>query len=419
LVTRPEVLAVVQARGGSKGLPGKNIRDLFGHPLVAYSVASAKAARQITRIIISTDCEKIAEVARKYGAEVPFIRPPQLAEDNTPDFPLFQHALETLKSQSGYMPDLVVQLRPTTPLRPVGMVDEAIEIMLNSADADCVRGVTTPKQTPYKMWRNGENGFLAPLMETEFAEPYNMPRQSLPATYWQTGHIDVIRTRTITEQHSLTGRKVLPLMIDQSYCVDIDTAADLEHAASLLQQGRMKIDLPSISGDLNSAELPSSIDLVVFDFDGVFTDNRVIVLQDGREAVICNRSDGMGVSLLKKQGMKMLVLSTETNPVVAARCQKLGLDYVHGIENKLEKLRALAAERDIPLSRIAYLGNDVNDLECLRAVGLAVVPADAHLAVHSFAKLKLNNRGGEGAVREFCDFMLLNFNRNASHVSSH
>ena len=120
------------------------------------------------------------------------MRPAELASDDTLDFPVFDHAIRWLAEQEGYRPRLVVQLRPTTPLRPRGMLDEAIAILQADPAADCVRGVTIPKQTPYKMWRDGEDGCLLPLMDTPFAEPYNMPRQKLPNAYWQTGHVDVL-----------------------------------------------------------------------------------------------------------------------------------------------------------------------------------------------------------------------------------
>lgn len=419
MVNRPEILAIVQARGGSKGLPNKNLRDLGGHPLLAYSIASSLAAKHVTRTIISTDSDSIAEAARRYGAHVPFLRPAELAEDDTPDFPLFAHALDWLEKHEGYRPQFVVQLRPTTPLRPCGMIDRAIEIMLEDVTADCVRGVTPPKQTPYKMWRNGANGYLLPLMQTEFAEPYNMPRQKLPPVFWQTGHIDVIRATTILQKKSLTGDRVRPILIDSDYCVDIDTLEDLESAARTLAQGRLEIDRPhSLPGE-SSSVWPETVELVVFDFDGVFTDNRVIVLQDGREAVVCHRGDGMGISMLHRHGVKMLVLSTETNPAVAARCGKLKLEYVQSVSNKVERLAAIAAERGIPWTSVVYLGNDINDLECMRAVGLAVAPADAHPDVLPYAKLILKNRGGVGAVREFCDLFLHHLNRNSQHHATH
>lgn len=145
------------------------------------------------------------------------------------------------------------------------------------------------------------------------------------------------------------------------------------------------------------------IRLAVFDFDGVFTDNRVTVLEDGREAVMCNRSDGLGLQRLRDAHVPAMILSTETNPVVKARARKLRVPCIHGVKDKLAALRAEVRRRRIPLSAVAYLGNDINDSDCLRAVGLPVVVADAWPEVKSLAKWVLKRCGGKGAVREFCD----------------
>jgi N-acylneuraminate cytidylyltransferase len=406
MVNAPEVLAIVQARGGSKGLPRKNLRLLAGHPLVAYSVASARAAKGVTRIIISTDDVEIAEVAQAYGAEAPFMRPAELAADDTPDFPLFEHALHWLAEHEGYRPNMVVQLRPTTPLRPRGMVDQAIDILTADPAADCVRGVTVPKQTPYKMWRDGANGTLLPLMDTEFAEPYNMPRQHLPATYWQTGHVDVIRSETILQKHSLTGSRVRPIMIDVNFCVDIDTLVDFDLAEEAIRKKHLDIDIPRpIAGGMLRG-WPSPLELLVFDFDGVFTDNRVYVFEDGREAVACNRGDGMGLSMLRDAGLPMVVLSTETNKVVDARCRKLKLECYHGLNDKRAALVELAQKKKINLSGVVYVGNDINDVGCMEAAGFAIAVADAHPAAREKADFVLSERGGDGAVRELCDLLL-------------
>jgi CMP-N-acetylneuraminic acid synthetase len=248
MVASPHVLAIVQARGGSKGVPRKNLLLLGDHPLIAYSIASALAARSITRIIVSTDDEEIADVARRFGAEVPFMRPAELATDVASDFPLFDHALRWLDEHERYRPDVVVQLRPTTPLRPRGLLDDAIRLLLDDPRADCVRAVTEPSENPFKMWRKSANGYLTPLVESDLAEPYNAPRQRLPVTYWQTGHVDVIRRQTIQEQRSLTGRRILPIMIEQRYCIDIDTVRDFELAAWRLRDGDLSIDMPKTAG---------------------------------------------------------------------------------------------------------------------------------------------------------------------------
>jgi N-acylneuraminate cytidylyltransferase len=406
MVSSPEILAIVQARGGSKGLPRKNLRLLRGHPLVAYSIASGLAARSVTRVIMSTDDEEIADVARQYGAEVPFMRPAELAADDTPDLPLFEHALAWLAEKENYRPQVVVQLRPTTPLRERGMIDEAVRILQADAKADCVRGVTIPKQTPYKMWRDGQDGCLLPLMDTDFPEPYNMPRQYLPAAYWQTGHVDAIRTTTITDKRSLTGSRVRPIMIDANYCVDIDTLVDFDLAERAILQKQLDIDVPRASSTIPTRGWPQPIRLVVFDFDGVFTDNRVLVLQDGREAVTCNRGDGMGLSMLRAAGLPIVVLSTELNPVVDARCRKLNLECQHGLSDKRASLVELARGKNVDLKQVVYVGNDVNDLGCMEAAGFAVVVADAHPQAIAKADFVLSHGGGAGAVRELCDLLL-------------
>ena len=152
--------------------------------------------------------------------------------------------------------------------------------------------------------------------------------------------------------------------------------------------------------------LVRNIRLVVFDFDGVFTDNRVLVGEDGREFVFCNRGDGLGLGYLRQSGVDCLVLSLETNPVVAKRCEKLKLEYYQGCADKWALLQRILREKGIDRSRVAYVGNDINDLACMEQVGLAICVADAYPAVKSAARLVTRRRGGEGAVREICDLLL-------------
>ena len=148
------------------------------------------------------------------------------------------------------------------------------------------------------------------------------------------------------------------------------------------------------------------IRLIVFDFDGVFTDNRVLVGQDGSEYVLCNRADGLGLAMLRMQGMDCIVLSTEINPVVARRCEKLSLECFQGCADKWETLKGILEERGIDPSQVAYVGNDVNDLACMEHVGLAICVADAYPEVKSAADFVTQRRGGEGAVREICDLVI-------------
>lgn len=147
------------------------------------------------------------------------------------------------------------------------------------------------------------------------------------------------------------------------------------------------------------------IEAVVFDFDGVFTDNRVFVFQDGYEAVVCSRADGLGINRLRHLGIKMLILSTEINPVVTQRAHKLNLPVIQSVDDKLVVLIEWAKEKKMLMEHIAFLGNDINDQTCLEKVGIPVVVADAMPEVKHLARLILKKAGGKGAVREFCDML--------------
>src|SRR4051794_3238689 len=176
-MSKPEVLALIPARGGSKSVPRKNLLPVAGKPLIAYSIMHAQACPSITRIIVSTDDDEIADVARQLGAEVPFRRPAEAASDTATDFQVFHHALSWLSEHEGYSPELVVHLRPTGPVRETALIASAIERMLATPEADALRSVGTAEQTPYKMWRV-EGAFLRPLIELPgHPEAHSMPRQ--------------------------------------------------------------------------------------------------------------------------------------------------------------------------------------------------------------------------------------------------
>jgi N-acylneuraminate cytidylyltransferase len=210
----------------------------------------------------------------------------------------------------------------------------------------------------------------------EVHEPYNAPRQSLPQVYWQTGHVDVIRTRTIREKNSLTGDRVLPVRVDSRLAVDIDTISQLRLAEEMIAAGELKIVRPAGAG----AALLECVRLLVFDFDGVFTDNRVHVDAVGRELVSCSRSDGLGIERLLENGLDAAVLSTEANAVVTARCRKLKVFVQQGLRDK--------------------------GLAFLETAGVAIAPADANPVVLRMVDLVLSKRGGEGAVREICEMAI-------------
>jgi YrbI family 3-deoxy-D-manno-octulosonate 8-phosphate phosphatase len=402
-----DILALIPARGGSKGIPRKNIRPFAGYPLIAWSIAAAKQSTLVTRVIVSTDDEEIAAVAREWGAETPFLRPAELAQDKTTDLPVFEHALKFLEEVEGYYPNIIVQLRPTSPIRPKGMVDAAISILLNHKDADCVRGVVPAAQNPFKMWRfHGEDKPLNPLLEVDgILEPYNAPRQILPSVYWQTGHIDAIRSATITNRKSLTGDVIYPLVIDPNYTVDIDTPADWAKYEAVIYGG-----LEVVSPGKSRRLMPETVKMIICDFDGVVTDNLVLTDENGKETVSASRSDSMHIKTLREKGVEVMILSSEPNPVVKARANKMGVEAIHGIgmQDKGRVMREVLGQKKVRAEDVIYIGNDLNDLPCFEIAGWSVAVADAYPEVIRAADYVLTKNGGHGAVRELCEMVLKN-----------
>jgi CMP-N-acetylneuraminic acid synthetase len=240
--TQIKVLGVILARGGSKSIPKKSIALCAGQPLMHYTIQAAKNAKTINRLVITTDSQEMADFAKQNGVEVPFIRPENLAEDTTPDLPVFQHLLAELKEKENYAPDIIVQLRPTTPLKKSADIDKAVRLLIEHPQAQSVRSVSEPDHTPFKMYTLDEpSGLLKPLLANAFPEvfakypeAYNMPRQILPQTWRHVGYIDVFRTEVVTDLNSMSGTRILPLFFDKWREADIDSPAELAQAEEII-----------------------------------------------------------------------------------------------------------------------------------------------------------------------------------------
>lgn len=214
------ILAIIPARSGSKSVPHKNIRQVNGKPMLAYSIEHGKESKYINRIILSTDSKEYAEIGQQYGAEVPFLRPAQYATDTALDIEVFYHCLDFLQENEGYHADIVVQLRPTYPIRSVKDIDAMIEVLIKNKEMDSVRSIAPAKEIPYKMWHRGKDGIITPVMK-DIKEGYNMPRQALPKIYYQNACIDVVRGDVILDNYSMSGNKIYGYEMDKNY--DIDT----------------------------------------------------------------------------------------------------------------------------------------------------------------------------------------------------
>lgn len=229
------VLAVVPARGGSKGIPRKNLQLLGGEPLVVHAVrAGLGAGPLVTRLLCSTDDPDIAAAASAAGAEVPFLRPPHLAQDASEDWPVFIHALDWLEAHDGWVPDLIVNLRPTSPMRTPLHVTEAIQLLLDTG-VDSVKAVCLARQHPHKMWLREPDGRMASFLNTPFRleRGPDVPRAELQDVYWQNGVVDVTRREVVREQRVMIGRSVAGLVTRPEESIDIDTEMDLALAELL------------------------------------------------------------------------------------------------------------------------------------------------------------------------------------------
>ncbi len=382
-----EVLAIIPARGGSKAIPRKNLLPFCGKPLIAWMILAARAAPSINRVVVSTDDAEIGRVAREYGAEVVW-RPDEISDDRSSSESALLHALERLE-RSAYRPDLVVFLQCTAPLTTTGDIESVVQTLI-ADDADSALAVTDFHEF---VWRQaGDNA-----VGVNHDKSHRLMRQELEPTYVECGSVFVMRACGFRKhRHRFFGKTSICVVPRQRYC-DINDHSDVV-VAEVLMRRRLMAERESM--------IPPDLQAMVFDFDGVFTDNRVFVDQNGSEAVYCSRADGLGISRLQDLGLHLLVLSSETNPVVEARCRKLGLKVIDSTRNKWPVLSEWLSKRGIQPHQAAYLGNDHNDLDCLSEVGCGVAVGDAFPEVKTAADLVLSARGGRGAVREMCELLL-------------
>lgn len=222
-----KIIAIIPARGGSKSIPDKNIQSISGRPLIEFTINHSLKSKYIQRTIVSTDSEYYALIAKSLNAEVPFLRPGELALDHSTDLEVFTHALNWLIKNENYIPDIIVHLRPTTPIREVSDIDAMIELLINNPEADSVRSVVKNEETVFKMWFLNDLGYLSPVVaDSRFPEAYNMPRQALPESYVQNASIDITRSSTLLDQKSMTGKKILGFVLKDNYDIDYRSQLD-------------------------------------------------------------------------------------------------------------------------------------------------------------------------------------------------
>ncbi|MDF4253819.1 acylneuraminate cytidylyltransferase [Streptomyces sp. WMMB303] len=428
----PAVLAVIPARGGSKGVAAKNLAPVAGVPLVARAARECLAARNITDVVVSTDDPAIAEAARSAGAEV-VDRPADLAGDLASSETAVLHAMDVYEERHRRPLQTVLLVQCTSPF----LVREDVEGVAAAVIEDGADSALTVAPFHGFVWRDGDtpaaaSGDAAAAASGDGDAPGEVPgaafgaasgaagasgadgsaygvnhdravrprRQDRPEDLLETGAAYAMDAMGFRESgHRFFGRTAV-VRTDPARVLEVDDPHDLARARLLAPLLDAHRDGP---GALPRRE---DVDAVVLDFDGTQTDDRVWIDAEGRETVAVHRGDGLGIAALRRAGLEVLILSTETNPVVAARAAKLRLPVLHGIDRKDLALKQWCEERGIAPERVLYAGNDANDLPCFALAGWPVAVADAHDVVRAAARAVTTRGGGAGAVREIAGWLV-------------
>ena len=387
------VVAIIPARGGSKGIPRKSLQEVAGIPLVARAVAAARQATRVDRVIVTSDDTEILNVAHAAGAEI-HLRSATTASDTATSESALLEVVSDL--ELGRSTDVLVFLQCTSPFLSAADIDAAVAPVV-ADEADTTFSVTSFHGY---LWEDAPDGEATPVAH---AGQVRARRQDEKPRFLETGAVYVMRVEGLVETGRRFHGRSVAVKVDSSRAMEIDNPFDLELARAVA----------SLAGEPQEGAGPTrglptllEIDLVVLDFDGVFTDDRVIVGSEGQEMVLCDRADGRAAEALRDE-IDVLVLSSEVNPVVRARCDKLRLDCSqgHGL-TKGEALRQELDRRGVDALRVLYVGNDTNDVDCLRMVGFPVVVADASLSAREAAAHALTALGGHGAIRELAEHLL-------------
>jgi N-acylneuraminate cytidylyltransferase len=384
-IVTESAIAIIPARGGSKGIPNKNLQTVGGVTLLARTISACLNSESITSVYVSTDSAEIATVASNCGAQV-IQRPADISGDAASSESALLHALNEIEKLTS-LPKNLLFAQCTSPFISHGDIDGVLGLLQNHDSA------LTVTHNHAFIWRRDNSGNAIGINHDS---SIRLPRQQLEPEYKETGALygmDVEQFRK--NGHRFFGRIGMHV-VPAERSMEIDDPEDLRLANVLELQGK----------NLPSTESLQSIKAIVFDFDGVMTDDQVYITETGEEMVMASRSDGMGISALKNAGLKLLILSKERNPVVTKRAEKLQIEVIQACDNKLEALTEWLSKNQLLLSQCAYVGNDVNDLQCMEAVKLAIAPNDAHPLAAQAAHWRLTRAGGKGAIRELSDAII-------------
>lgn len=370
-------IGIIPARGGSKGLPGKNIKNIAGFPLIYWTIEAAKSSKLLDDFYISTDDEEIARIAKSYGAKV-LERPHDLAKDDTTTLAVLNHIVNELEC------DNIVVLQPTSPLRNEDTIDLCIDEFING-EFDTLA-----------------TGFYTKIIE--YGSHQNKRRQDIKGFFYDDGNVYIIKSQLIKE-NKWFGNNICKKVVNKELNYEIDDEVEFRIIEGLLWDRLMKGNQVS-----SLYKLLSSIELFAMDVDGVLTDAGMYYSEFGDELKKFNTRDGKGIELLRKLGIKTAIITSENTKIVEKRAKKLKVDYLfQGVKNDKDiVLQKISKDLGISIKNVAYIGDDVNDLSALKIVGLPITVQNATQKNKEIAKLIVPLNGGDGCVRYVCDLIINN-----------
>ena len=380
---------IILARGGSKGVPGKNLRPVGGVSLIGRAVRAGRAAEQVAAVYVSTDDAEIAAEAALHGARI-IDRPAELSGDTATSESGWLHAVPLIREDLPAL-DKLVFLQCTSPFTTGADIDGCLAEMI-AKSTDCALSVTEDHSF---LWGFDAEGRGVGINHNEREQ--RKRRQDLPPQFCESGAIYSVRL----EPFLRTGQRFcgsVALYPVNHPPVEIDTLDDFALCSQLAQAG---------GACEISADRLARVKAIVMDFDGVHTDNLVITDQNGIESVRTSRGDGMGLSHLRSSGrFAMMILSKERNPVVLKRAEKLQLEVHHAVDDKVAALESWLGDRGLGWDDLLYVGNDVNDRGAIEHAGLSACPSDSHPEILGISDWILPLPGGHGALRAMADAIL-------------
>lgn len=372
-----KIVALVPLRAGSKSIPHKNIKLMAGRPLCYWSIKAAVECPYISRVYVSTESTKIKKIVLSFGFDKVTIinRPKRLASDSASTESVMLHAAGLIDF------NVMVTLQATSPLTQSQDLKSAIRLFEKRENDSMLSAVIIKRF--FWNWDNRPMNY----------DPMNRPRrQEFKGTFMENGSFYITTRETLMKYKNRLGGNIGIYLMGDEHAIEIDEPKDWQVVEKMILAREIK-------------PLMKDIALIITDFDGVLTDNRVFVNKNGDETVVCNRADGLAVNHFSKKGIKVVCLSTEVNKVVKKRCDKMGIQTYQGIENKIIYLKKILKENKIDKKRCLYIGNDINDLECLQYVGHPVIPSDANLLLKEFNFYTTHACGGSGVLREVYKLM--------------